>query len=272
MIDSLVSVVIPCYRQSGTLERAVRSVLRQAYLHEIIIVDDCSADDTRAVAEALCELDPRIAVFSTSENCGPAGARNFGAMFATGHYLAFLDADDEYLDDFLKMTVEPLEGRADMRAIKVGIEFVNEKGVPLFNPGDPRLAALNFSSSSNIVIVTEAFRKLGGFPEYSEFRAEYGGEDVAFNKAAARFLEPLGRIDTAGYRCWNHSGSHLDRFIQNSVVDGEAFSFVSLTEAQTPGGTLDQAIERFLGEVELRFEDEAKLRDAESSATVVDAE
>lgn len=258
MIDSLVSVVIPCYRQGSTLERAVRSVLRQAYLHEIIIVDDCSADDTSAVAEALCELDPRIAVFSTPANRGPAGARNFGTMFATGHYLAFLDADDEYLDDFLKMNVEPLEGREDMRAIKAGIEFVDEKGVPLFSPGDPRLAALNFSSSSNIVIVTEAFRKLGGFPEYSEFRAEHGGEDVAFNKAAARFLEPLGRIDTVGYRCWNRSGSHLDRFIQNTVVNGEAFSFVSLTDAQNPGGALDQAIERFLAEVELRFEDEFK--------------
>lgn len=271
MIESLVSVVIPCYRQGGTLERAVRSVLRQAYLHEIIIVDDCSADDTRAVAETLCELDPRIAVFSTPANRGPAGARNFGTMFATGHYVAFLDADDEYLDDFLKMTVELLEAREDMRAIKAGIEYVDEAGVPLFKADDPRLDALNFSSSSNIVIVTEAFRKLGGFPEYSEFRAEHGGEDVAFNKAVARFLEPLGRIDTVGYRCWNRSGSHLDRFIQNTLVDGEAFSFVSLTEAQSTGGMLEQAIERFLAEVEPRFEDEAKLRAAASSATEVNA-
>jgi len=270
MIDSLVSVVIPCFRQGDTLERAVRSVLRQAYLHEIIIVDDCSTDSTRGVAEALCELDPRIAVFSTPENRGPAGARNFGAMFATGHYLAFLDADDEYLDDFLKMTVEVLEGREDMRAIKSGIEYVDEMGIPLFKPGDPRLDALNFSSSSNIVIVTEAFLKLGGFPEYREFRAEHGGEDVAFNKAVARFLEPLGRIDEAGYRCWNRSGSHLDRFIQNTVVDGEKFSFVSLTEAQNPGGSLDQAIDRFLAEVEPRFEDEAKRRKAASSTAVVD--
>lgn len=269
MIDSLVSVVIPCYRQGSTLVRAVRSVLRQAYLHEIIIVDDCSVDDTRAVAEALCDLDLRIAVFSTPANCGPAGARNFGSMFATGHYLAFLDADDEYLEDFLKVTVEALEGREEMRAIKAGIEFVDETGSSLFEAGDPRLVALNFSSSSNIVIVTEAFRKLGGFPEYQEFRAEHGGEDVAFNKAAARFLEPLGRIDTVGYRCWNRSGSHLDRFIENTVVDGGEFSFVSLSDAQRPGGALEQAIDRFLSEVGPRFDDEAKPREAVSSAETV---
>ncbi len=266
MIDSLVSVVIPCFRHGGTLERAVRSVLRQAYLHEIIIIDDCSADDTRVVAELLCDLDPRIAVFSTPANFGPAGARNFGSMFATGHYLAFLDADDEYLEGFLKMTVEALEGREEMRAIKAGIEFVDETGASLFEADDPRLVALNFSSSSNIVIVTEAFRKLGGFPEYQEFRAEHGGEDVAFNKAAARFLEPLGRIDTIGYRCWNRAGSHLDRFIHNTVLDGEAFGFVSLSDAQRPGGALEQAIERFLAEVEPRFDDEAKRRQAVSLA------
>jgi glycosyltransferase involved in cell wall biosynthesis len=269
MIDSLVSVVIPCFRHATTLERAVRSVLRQAYLHEIIIVDDCSGDGSKAAAEALCELDPRIAVFSTPANCGPAGARNFGSMFATGHYLAFLDADDEYLDDFLKMTVEPLEGREDMRAIKTGVEYVDEAGNLLFKAGDPRVDALNFSLPSNMLIVAEAFRKIGGFPEYSEFRAEHGGEDVAFNQAVARFLAPLGRIDTVGYRYWNRSGSHLDRFIRNTVVDGEAFSFVSLTEAQQPGGTLDEAIERFLAEVEPRFADEARLRERELAAEVV---
>ncbi len=270
MIDSLVSVVIPCFRHAATLERAVRSVLRQAYLHEIIIVDDCSGDGSKAAAEALCELDPRIAAFSTPANCGPAGARNFGSMFATGHYLAFLDADDEYLDGFLKMTVEPLEGREDMRAIKTGVEYVDEVGSPLFEAGDPRLDALNFSLPGNMLIVTEAFRKLGGFPEYLEFRAEHGGEDVAFNQAVARFLAPLGRIDTVGYRYWNRAGSHLDRFIQNTVVDGGAFSFVSLTEAQQPGGALDQAIDRFLAEVEPRFEDEAQRRKAASSTTVVE--
>lgn len=267
MIDSLVSVIIPCFRHADTLGRAVRSVLRQAYLHEIIVIDDCSADDSRSVAEALCDLDLRIAVFSTPANIGPAGARNFGAMFATGHYLAFLDADDEYLDGFLKMTVELLEAREDMRAVKAGIEFVDETGVPLFEPNDPRLDSLNFSSSSNILIVTEAFRKLGGFPEYSEFRTEHGGEDVAFNKAAARFLEPLGRVDTVGYRCWNHSGSHLDNFIQNTVVDGQEFSFVTLTEAQRPGGALEQAIDRFLAEVEPRFEDEANSPNNNTAST-----
>lgn len=270
MIDSLVSVIIPCFRHSETLERAVRSALRQAYLHEIIIIDDCSADDSRRVAEDLCDLDPRIAVFSTPANLGPAGARNFGTMFATAHYLAFLDADDEYLDGFLKMTVDVLEEREEMQAIKAGIEFVDETGVPLFEPSDPRLVALNFSSSSNIVIVAEAFHKIGGFPEYPEFRGEHGGEDVAFNKAVARFLEPFGRIDTVGYRCWNHSGSHLDRFIQNTVVNGGDFSFLSLTDAQLPGGALEQAIDRFLAEVELRFAEEVKQREAASTAEVLE--
>jgi len=253
MFDSLVSVVIPCFNHANELERAVRSALKQKYLHEIIIVDDCSTDSSFRVAEDLCALDPRIAVLSTPRNLGPAGARNFGVGYATGHYLAFLDADDEYTDIFLKASVEALESSADMQAVKTWVEFVGETGQGLLAPEDPRGEALVFSLSSNIVMTTEAYRKLGGFPEDPAFRTSHGGEDVAFNKALARFLEPLGKISDIGYRVHSQAGDHLSLFLENTVVHGREFSFVSLTPEQMPGGGLDRSIEAYLDAVKLRM-------------------
>ncbi len=252
-MDSLVSVVIPCYNDAGNLPRAVKSALAQCFLHEIIIIDDCSKDDSFAVAERLCELDPRIAVFSMSENSGPALARNFGAGFATGHYLAFLDSDDEYLPDFLEMAVAALEGNSALRAVKTGVEFLDASGKVLLGPDDPRHEALEFSLSNNAVLVREAFSDMGGFPGQAVFRGIHGGEDVAFNQALAKFLEPLGRLHKVGYRLWSKPGSHLERFLANTRVTGTEFEFISLSDAQQPGGPLERAIDDYLDGIGKRF-------------------
>jgi len=246
MIESLVSVIIPCFNHADELPRAVSSVLLQRYLHEIIIIDDCSSDNSFQVAERLAGIDPRIAVFRTKENSGPASARNLGARFATGHYLSFLDADDEYLDEFLLMSVAALEASTEMQAVKTWVEFLGDSGEPVLAADDPRVEALVFSLPGNMVLLTEAFRKLGGFPENPVFRKGFGGEDVAFNQAVAKYLTPLGRIETVGYRIWCQPGDHLDRFLGNTEVKGHEFSFIDVADEQKPGGVLDVAIEAYL--------------------------
>lgn len=253
MIESLVSVVIPCFNHAEELARAVESVLAQRYLHEIIIVDDCSSDDSRMVAEGIALIDPRIAVLKTPKNKGPAGSRNFGAQYATGHYLSFLDADDEYREEFLKMSVEVLEASKEIQAVKTWVEFLGETGEALLAPMDPRVEALVFSLSSNVVLTTDSFRKLGGFPEDPAFRTRHGGEDVAFNKALARFLSPLGRLEQIGYRVWSQAGDHLDLFLRNTVVEGSGFRFLDVSEEQKPGGVLDLTIESYLSAIEKRL-------------------
>lgn len=252
-MDSLVSVVIPCFNDHFVLPRAVDSALQQKYLHEIIIINDCSTDGSLSVAEQLCDRDPRIAVFSTPTNCGPAGARNFGAQFATGHYLAFLDSDDEYLPNFLGLTVDTLEKTPAMSAVKTGVLFIDEDGRPLLDEQDPRIEALTFSIPNNMLIVREAFEKIGGFPTDPVFRLEHGGEDVAFNQAVAKYLAPLGRIYEIVYRLWDKKNSHLARFLANTRVTGDSFEFISLSALQQPGGPLEQAIDAYLAGIAPKF-------------------
>lgn len=93
-----VSVIIPCYRCSDTVERALDSALNQTLQPaEILLIDDASGDGS---LDLLCNLEkthaPRVKVISLAENGGPGLARNAGWEAATQPWLAFLDADDAW--------------------------------------------------------------------------------------------------------------------------------------------------------------------------------
>jgi glycosyltransferase involved in cell wall biosynthesis len=88
----LVSVIIPCYNGMPWVRHAVRSVLRQTYPNvEVILVDDGSADGSRAAVEA--EFGDAVKVIGIA-NSGPGAARNVGLESAGGENIQFLDADD----------------------------------------------------------------------------------------------------------------------------------------------------------------------------------
>lgn len=87
------SVVIPCYNAQDTIEKAIKSVINQTYKNfEIIIVDDCSKDNTIKVVNKF--IDTNIKLLRIDVNSGPSKARNIGWDNAKGDYVAFLDSDD----------------------------------------------------------------------------------------------------------------------------------------------------------------------------------
>jgi len=88
-----VSFVIAAYNAADTIRRAIDSALAQKGVDvEVIVVDDCSKDETCAVVEELA--DPRVRLLRLDENRGPGGARNAGLEAARGDWIAILDADD----------------------------------------------------------------------------------------------------------------------------------------------------------------------------------
>lgn len=96
--DELVSVVMPAYNASAFIGAAIRSVTRQTHKNwELIIADDCSRDDTAAVAEKYAARDSRIKVIRLADNTGPAAARNAALAVVSGRFIAFLDADDLWM-------------------------------------------------------------------------------------------------------------------------------------------------------------------------------
>ena len=112
------SLVIPCYNEETTLAGIVEEVLRLRSPDldlEIVIVDDCSKDSSRAVAERLAVDHPEIKLCFHEMNRGKGAALRTGFLAATGDYVGIQDADMEYdPHDYLKM-IRPLnEGRADV--------------------------------------------------------------------------------------------------------------------------------------------------------------
>lgn len=92
-----VSVIIPCYNNSHSLERCLDSVFEQTVQpYEIVIVDDCSQDDSMAVIKRLAQTHRgfQFRVSQNNTNIGAAGSRNVAMNQAASEFVAFLDADD----------------------------------------------------------------------------------------------------------------------------------------------------------------------------------
>jgi teichuronic acid biosynthesis glycosyltransferase TuaG len=105
--EPLVSVVMPAYNASRTIGSSIRSIQRQSYSNwELLVVDDCSTDDTVLIVKGLSTIDSRIKLISLAKNSGrPAYPRNEAIKEASGEFIAFLDADDEWLPGKLKKQV-----------------------------------------------------------------------------------------------------------------------------------------------------------------------
>jgi glycosyltransferase involved in cell wall biosynthesis len=100
--DDLISIVTPTYNRAYVIEKAIESVMKQTYPHwELIIVDDGSSDDTDAILEKYLD-DERVVVVHKKHD-GVAASRNAGIRLAHGDYIAFLDSDDIWDKDFLKV-------------------------------------------------------------------------------------------------------------------------------------------------------------------------
>lgn len=102
--NDMVSVIMPAYNSEKYIEESIISVLNQSYKNlELLVTDDCSSDGTQRLVEDLAKRDRRIRYFRLTENNGAAVARNNSLKHAKGRYIAFLDADDVWLENKLEL-------------------------------------------------------------------------------------------------------------------------------------------------------------------------
>ena len=108
MKSPIVSVVTPCYNSGNYIGETIESVISQTFQDwEMIIVDDCSDDNSAAIITQYVEKDSRIKYFKTEKRTGsPSAPRNIGVNNSSGQYIAFLDSDDLWLPHKLESQLE----------------------------------------------------------------------------------------------------------------------------------------------------------------------
>ncbi len=125
----MVSIIVPVYNASAYIEKTIATVKAQTYGDwELLLVDDCSKDDSRQKIRALMEDgSDRIRLIEKERNEGAAKARNTGIDAAKGRYIAFLDADDLWLPDKLEREMAFLKEK-QAAFVFSAYEFGNQEG------------------------------------------------------------------------------------------------------------------------------------------------
>ena len=96
----LLSIIIPCFNSFHLMTNGLRSVSKLENV-EVIVVDDCSTDDSYEQILEYSKSYPMVKVYRNDRNSGPGLSRNYGISQSTGKYITFLDSDDYFTDDFL---------------------------------------------------------------------------------------------------------------------------------------------------------------------------
>ena len=132
----LISIVLPTYNSETFIAAAIESVLQQSERRfELIIVDDCSTDDTARIIAGYASADERIITLRMACNSGPAAARNAGFDVARGRWIALLDSDDTYVPQRLARLIELAEASAaDMVSDNLMMQPVGGMPYPLIPP------------------------------------------------------------------------------------------------------------------------------------------
>lgn len=105
-MNEKVSIVMPSYNTANFIGESIQSVITQSYYNwELLIVDDCSTDNTDEVVKPYL-IDTRIKYIKNEKNCGTALSRNRALREATGKWMAFLDSDDLWAKDKLQMQIK----------------------------------------------------------------------------------------------------------------------------------------------------------------------
>ncbi len=134
----VVSVITPLYNCSYYLEKTVESVLMQVFRDwELIMVDDCSTDNSLAIARRYAKQDVRIKVLQLKGNSGAAVARNTAIEAAQGRFIAFLDSDDQWLPQKLEVQLRFMQEQ-NVAFSYAAYEKLDEQGTVVGRVGVPK--------------------------------------------------------------------------------------------------------------------------------------
>ncbi len=155
--DMRVSVVIPAYNSARFLQEAIESVrIQSSPVHEIIVVDDGSTDDT----EQVVAKHGHDVKYLRQQNAGPSAARNRGIAMASGSLVAFLDADDVWSKNKISEQIEVFRANPDVGLVASDMSEIDIEGKVIRSSVLAAHGMLSFFQSLNGAPVPQALRRL----------------------------------------------------------------------------------------------------------------
>jgi len=170
MSNALISVVIPAMNRANVIERAVNSALEQTIpVHEIIIVDDGSTDDSIEVIKKMPAYGTKIKLLLNETNMGAPYSRNKGAAQAEGEFIAFLDSDDRWLPSKLEKQMS-LQSSSGACAVFTNFVFIRNGTRQLGQVKEKVTLADLFGrnvlgATSSLVVKKAVFEEVSGFTQ-----------------------------------------------------------------------------------------------------------
>jgi glycosyltransferase involved in cell wall biosynthesis len=206
----LISVLMTCFNRVQFIKEAIESVLASTYLNfELIIVDDCSTDDTLLIAKEFALKDKRILVYLNENNIGDYPNRNKAASYARGQFLMYVDSDDTILSDAIENCT-----KAMMLFPEAGFGIYNKdySNHPILMSSPVALRDHFFSAPflligpGGTIIRRTFFHRIKGYPE------KYGpANDMYFNLKATCF-SPIVLLPFKFMNYRRHEGQEINNW------------------------------------------------------------
>ena len=171
------SVIMPLFNREGVVSDAIESVLKQSYKDfELIVVDDGSVDKSAQIVREFVKRDPRVKLIEMPVNIGVSQARNAGIASSTGDFIAFLDSDNTWDENYLEIYNYFINSTPDSKVFYSGQAIyygsINRKKITNnFVPDSirivpfvfPLLQSSNYIDLNTIVVSLELVQSVGGF-------------------------------------------------------------------------------------------------------------
>lgn len=225
---------MPVYNVEKYIVKSIESVLAQTFTDfELLLVDDCSPDNSGKICDEFAKADDRVKVFHLEKNGGVANARNTVMQYACGEYLCFLDSDDHFDNNMLQVLADSVK-KNPAQAVIFGLveEYYNDKGI---------LKRIRTVACDNKIIknqqeLREEILKLEvcdlyGYPCNKMYNLNYlresqaifpqmrFNEDIIFNIDFFMDAETCNIVDFAPYHYVKRTGSTTGSFIPTYYED-----------------------------------------------------
>jgi glycosyltransferase involved in cell wall biosynthesis len=220
MNNPLVSIIMPAYNTEKYVERSIQSVVDQIYTNwELLVIDDCSTDNTKNIIKAFLKTDTRIKpIFNNFNNGTPAKAKNKALPLVKGDYVAFLDSDDMWLRDKLMKQISFMDNNPQYGLTYTGGYLIDESSrkintfLPKYKCGNVLHKMLRRYEINNqsVIIREEALQAIGGL----------FNEDIVIGEDYNLFMNILAKYEVCNIKeCLVKYRIHSDSISKNKSID-----------------------------------------------------